>query len=130
MAYNPAKKFVKEQLTEGTHNLTITQATVESDNRIEVLFGSEKIDGLASMSVLPEQYDWVLANWAKKLGLEFFVDQDFKNESGFASFVAETIATLKGKGNYFSINAVRAKDKAGKLLPPRNGKYLFNGSFA
>ena len=130
MAYNPAKKFVKEQPTEGTHQLTVTQTKVSVDNRIEVLFGSDKVDGLASMSVLPEQYDWVLANWAKKLGLEFFVDQDFKNESGFASFVAETIATLKGSGKYFSINAERAKDKTGKLLPSRNGKYLFNGSFA
>lgn len=128
MAYNPAKKFVKEQLTEGTHNLTITQATVGSNNRIEVLFGSEKVDGLASMSVLPAQYDWVLANWEKKLGLELFIDKDFQNESGFATFVADTIATLKG--NYFSINAVRAKDKSGKLLPSRNGKCLFNGTFA
>ena len=123
-----AQMIAKPSLEEGLNDLTLIQATHRaSDGRIEILFGDKDMDGLASISTMPPELNWILPIWFTKMpDLVIDINEDFpeteEGESSKRQVIADAIHALKGE--VFSIVVEEAD------VPPRNGKKLFNGTFS
>jgi len=123
-----ADLIAKPSLEEGTQDITLVQATHRpSDGRIEMLFGDKDMNGLASISTMPSELNWILPIWMQKMpNLVIDVNKDFpeteEGEHDKRQLITDAIHALKGE--IFSIVVEEAD------VPPRNGKKLFNGVFA
>lgn len=123
MAITYGTLTAKPQLTEGTHSLRLIQANHTRHNgRIELLFGSIELDGLASESVMPEQTNWVLPIWESKLGVTIDPNIEYETEEQMRDGIVETLK--QAIGEYFDMEVVDSN------LPPKDGKKLMNATFA
>ncbi len=113
----------KPQLTEGTHSLRLIQANHTRHNgRIELLFGSIELNGLASESVMPENANWILPVWESKLGVTIDPKIEYETDEQMRDGIVKTLQQAIGK--YFDMEVVNSN------LPPKKGKKLMNATFA
>lgn len=121
-----AELIAKPTLPLGTLSLKLISCSHRSDDgRISMLFGSDEYDGLASISVMPDQLDWILPIWIKAFDDEVSIDMTTDFDSDFDMRESIVSSINKAKLKFFDV-VVKESD-----APVKEGqKPLFNGTFA